>query len=72
MTTRPCPICQQPHARSVDCHGTPIDGPAQWRCAACGGAHGPDRLCDGTLNYEWHVMPSNRIRVRAKMGEKQK
>jgi len=45
---------------------------SQWRCAACGGAHGPDRLCDGTLNYEWHVMPSNRIRVRAKRGEKQK
>lgn len=29
MTTRPCPICQQPHARSVDCHGTPIDWPAR-------------------------------------------
>lgn len=28
MTTRPCPICQQPHTRSVDCHGTPIDWPA--------------------------------------------
>lgn len=29
MTTRTCPICQQPHTRSVDCHGTPIDWPAR-------------------------------------------
>ena len=29
MGTLTCPICQQPHARSVDCHGTPIDWSAR-------------------------------------------
>lgn len=39
-------------------------------CPACGAAHGPAVTCDGAMNYEWHVMPSNRAIVAAQKRRK--
>ena len=41
-------------------------------CAECGERHGPAYTCKGAVNYEWHVIASNRAIVRANKRKAEK